>query len=175
MSVKIKILTVCICIKEELEYYMSPFTGSEMRFITTTIILFLLFILSACQSVEQNPAEVFVVEKAWVRAMPPGRKMTAAYGEFKNTGSTVLKINKFSSPQFSSVSLHETIVDSNGMSRMQEIQVMVLLPGEVFVLEPGGKHLMLMGKHLNTAEENTSSVSIVFSVDKPRQIEFMVK
>lgn len=144
-----------------------------MRFIQTAIIL--LFISSACQPVEQSSGEAFVVENAWVRAMPPGRNMTAAYGTFKNTGSTVLRINAFSSPQYSSVSLHETITDNSGVSRMQEIQEMVLQPGDSFILEPGGKHLMLMGKYSNKAEENTDSVSIIFAMQSPLKIEFMVK
>jgi len=146
-----------------------------MRFIQNAIILLSILILPACQSAEQSPELGFVVEKAWVRAMPPGRNMTAAYGIFKNTGSTVLRINAFSSPQYSSVSLHETITDNSGMSRMQEIQEMVLQPGDSFILEPGGKHLMLMGKYSNKAEENTDSVSIIFAMQDPLKIEFMVK
>lgn len=146
-----------------------------MRFIPTSIILFIILMLSACQPAEQSPGGAFVVENAWVRAMPPGRKMTAAYGSFKNTGTTVLRIKVFSSPQFSSVSLHETIIDSSGMSRMQGIQEMLIPPGEVFLLEPGGKHLMLMGKHSNTATRDTNSVSIIFSMEIEHSIEFMVK
>ncbi|MCF6264169.1 MAG: copper chaperone PCu(A)C [Xanthomonadales bacterium] len=139
------------------------------------VLLILILILSACQPSAQTPTAALVVEDAWVRAMPPGRKMTAAYGVFRNSGAVVLRINDFSSPQYASVSLHETIVDSSGMSRMQEIQELLIPPGELFVLEPGSKHLMLMGKHNNPAEEKTNSVTIVFSLEKPRRIEFRVK
>ncbi|MCF6226501.1 MAG: copper chaperone PCu(A)C [Xanthomonadales bacterium] len=146
-----------------------------MRFAITSGILLSLLMLSACQPSAQTPTAAFVVEDAWVRAMPPGQKMTAAYGVFRNSGSVSLRISEFSSPQYASVSLHETIVDSSGMSKMQEIQEMLIPPGEVFELEPGGKHLMLMGKYNNQTEEETDSVSIIFSLEKPHNIEFRLK
>jgi len=131
--------------------------------------------LSACQPPAQTPTVAFVVEDAWVRAMPPGQKMTAAYGVFRNSGSVSLRISEFSSPQYASVSLHETIVDSSGMNKMQDIQAMVILPGEVLELAPGGKHFMLMGKYSDQAEEKTDNVSIVFSLEEPRSIKFRLK
>ena len=82
-------------------------------------------------------------EAAWIRAMPPGMKMTAGYGRFRNTGTEAVELVSFSSPQFGEVSLHRTdIVD--GVSRMREVTALSIAPGEIFELEPGGYHLMLM-------------------------------
>lgn len=97
--------------------------------------------LGACQ--EPDVAGL-MVQSAWVRAMPPGSKMTAAYFDLKNNSSEPVRIIAVSSSEFSSVSMHESIV-VDGVARMEAISVLELDPGETVKLEPGGKHLMLMG------------------------------
>ena len=141
----------------------------------TPAILLILIMLAGCQPAVETPGVAFEVENAWVRAMPPGRRMTAAYGVFKNSGPDELRINGFSSPQFSSVSLHETIIDSSGMSHMQEIPEMILQPGEVMVLEPGAKHLMLMGRQEKQDPVGSDSVTITFELDEPVSVGFILK
>ncbi len=84
-------------------------------------------------------------------------------------------IDEFNSPQFDSVSLHETIIDSDGMSHMQEIHQLVLQPGESVVLEPGGKHLMLMGLCPDQSIIDSESITIQFVLEKPVSVEFVLK
>lgn len=80
---------------------------------------------------------------AWVRAMPPGAGMTAAFGRLVNGGQEALEITGFTSPSFGDVSLHRTeLVD--GVSKMREVPALSIAPGEVVELKPGGYHLMLM-------------------------------
>ena len=82
-------------------------------------------------------------QSAWVRAMPPGMKMTAAFGELRNTGMEGIELVAWASPQFGDVSLHRTeLVD--GVSRMRELPALVISAGETVELAPGGLHLMLM-------------------------------
>jgi len=82
-------------------------------------------------------------EAAWIRAMPPGMSMTAAYGQFRNTGAEAVELVAFSSPQFGEVTLHRTdTVD--GVSRMREVSTLLIPPGEAVELKPGDYHLMLM-------------------------------
>lgn len=84
-----------------------------------------------------------VFEQAWIRAMPPGMKMTAGFGRLRNLTDGEIVIVGFSSPDFGEVSLHRTeTVD--GVSRMREVPELRLGPGETVGLEPGGFHLMLM-------------------------------
>ncbi len=103
----------------------------------------LVLLLSACG---QSTGANLSVDSAWVRAMPPGSKMTAAYFSLHNNSGEEVRIISVSSPEFSSASLHESVIE-DGVSRMLEIPVLVLKPGESVHLEPGGKHLMLMGSH----------------------------
>jgi copper(I)-binding protein len=98
-------------------------------------------LLSACGPSVDSPELTF--ESAWIRAMPPGMKMTAGFGILKNHDSQSIQLNSFSSPSFGDVSLHRTeLVD--GMSKMREVKLLEIPAGGMVELAPGGYHLMLM-------------------------------
>ena len=71
--------------------------------------------------------EELVLADAWIRAMPPGMKMTAGFGQLRNPGSEAVKLTEFTSPQFGDVSLHRTELE-DGVSRMREIPSLVIEP-----------------------------------------------
>jgi copper(I)-binding protein len=105
------------------------------------LVLLVAILLSACSAGDENSSLSF--EGAWVRAMPPGMKMTAGFGRLRNSGSGVLEISAYSSPSFGDVSLHRTeLVD--GISKMREVGALAIDPDGEVMLEPGGYHLMLM-------------------------------
>ena len=108
---------------------------------------------------------------AWVRAMPPGMKMTAGFGTLRNAGPEPLEITAFSSAEFGDVSLHRTeTVD--GVSRMREVPALQLAPGASFDLEPGGHHLMLMMP--NGPLEPGQAVSVEMTASDGRVFRFSV-
>lgn len=82
-------------------------------------------------------------ENAWIRAMPPGMKMTAGFGTLVNTGGADTVLVAFSSPDFGDVSLHRT-EQADGVSRMREVKELVIPAKGRVELAPGGYHLMLM-------------------------------
>jgi hypothetical protein len=83
------------------------------------------------------------LDDGWVRGMPPGTNMTAAYGRFVNSGPDPIEIASFDSASFASASLHQTMIE-DGTSRMKALRNWSIEPGANVVLEPGGLHLMLM-------------------------------
>ena len=98
-------------------------------------------LLAACsRPVAENQ---LLFEDAWVRAMPPGSMMTAGFGRLVNTSREDLEIIAYTSPQFSDVSLHQTVME-NGLSRMDEVPALAIPAGSEIELAPGGYHLMLM-------------------------------
>jgi copper(I)-binding protein len=97
--------------------------------------------LAACSRSEQEPELAF--EQAWVRAMPAGMKMTAAFGQLINSGEQVIEITGFSSPSFDDVSLHRT-EQVEGMSKMRPVSRLSIAARDRVELAPGGFHLMLM-------------------------------
>jgi copper(I)-binding protein len=101
---------------------------------------------AACQPAE-SPTEPDL-EDAWIRAMPPGMKMTAGFGTLSNVTDEKIAVESFSSPQFREISLHLSEV-VNGVSRMNEVESLSLCAGESLEMAPGGYHLMLMGPLAN--------------------------
>lgn len=83
------------------------------------------------------------VSDAWIRLAPPGASMMAGYATLTNDGDVPVTVLTVQSDAFRMASLHETIIDK-GVSKMREIHRLVVAPGATLMLEPGGKHLMLM-------------------------------
>lgn len=84
-----------------------------------------------------------LVEDAWVRAVPPGARMTAGYLTVYNPGPDALVIVGAESPLFGSVEMHGTVT-VDGMARMRQQETVTVPAGEAVAFEPGGLHLMLM-------------------------------
>ncbi len=139
------------------------------------LISCLLFILLSTTQLIAEPESLgdLQIANAWVRAMPPGSMMTAAYANITNTTGEDVEIATFSSPQYRSVSLHQTVVDENGVSKMEEIPQLVIAAGQTVVLEPGGKHLMLM----SAVDGNPDKVNIiiVYNDNNKVEVEFVVE
>lgn len=102
---------------------------------------------------------VMTLTDGWVRAMPPGMKMTAAFGTLANDGDGSLELLAWHSDAFKDVSLHRT-VNEDGVSRMLEAGTMSLAPGETLVMEPGGYHLMLMAPSRELAPGDVLTIGV---------------
>jgi periplasmic copper chaperone A len=111
--------------------------------VVTTASTLLLFSCNAADEVLQ-----LEWRDGWVRALPPGSSMTAAYGEIWNTSQETIILDAFDSNAFASVSMHQSIIE-DGVSRMQQQVNVRIAAGEMLQLQPGGMHLMLMGADRN--------------------------
>ncbi len=80
----------------------------------------------------------------WIRAMPPGQSMTAAYGKITNTGDSPEDISGASLPFAQRIEFHES-VERDGAMQMQPLADLNLAPGQTLTLMPGGAHMMVMG------------------------------
>lgn len=116
----------------------------------------------ALGAVAAQAAGRLVIEGAWIRTAPPTAAMRAGYATLRNAGDAPLQIRRIRSEAFGDVSLHATVID-DGVARMREIDDLRMAPGEQVVLEPGGKHLMLM----QPAHElgAGASVTLIFDLD----------
>ncbi len=84
------------------------------------------------------------IEAAWVRALPPTQKTTAAYMTLTNRGGAAIEIVGVSTPIAAQVEIHTTR-EVEGYMRMERLEGLSLAPGESLRLVPGGTHLMLVG------------------------------
>jgi periplasmic copper chaperone A len=88
-------------------------------------------------------AQSLTAEKGWIRSAPPGATVMAGYVRLVNPGDINLRIVAAHSSAFEAIEFHETI-EQDGMARMRPVEDIVIVPGAMVNLEPGGLHLMLM-------------------------------
>ena len=98
-----------------------------------------LVLLTACGS----PRPPLVASDVEITPPMPGRMMSAGYLVLTNNTDEAIVINGVTSPQFGAVEIHQTTLE-NGISRMRQIEELVVPAHGSVTLERGGRHLMLM-------------------------------
>lgn len=120
--------------------------------------LFLVAMLLASSALAQPPV---TVSDEWVRATPPGSRMTAGYLTLHNGASRDITLVAITSPQFERVELHRTtLVDD--VARMEKVESLELPAGGQVELAPGGLHLMLIGLRRELGEGDEVLLHLVF-------------
>jgi copper(I)-binding protein len=103
---------------------------------------------------------------AWVRALPPVQKVTAAYLTISNTGSTAVEVTGGSAELAQRVEIH-TSREVDGMMRMEPLPSLTVNPGESVALKPGGHHLMLLGLERMPQPGETVKLCLTLSGAEP--------
>ena len=80
---------------------------------------------------------------AWVRSMPPGAQVSAAYGMLMNHSDQTVTLSTVSSEVSGSAEMHEVIAEGDHR-RMAELESIDVGPHETLIFEPGGRHIMLL-------------------------------
>lgn len=108
-------------------------------------------------------AEIVAVE-GWARATVPGATSAAGYLILTNTSDGERKLLRLTSTVTDEVSLHQSSVDANGVSRMWPIAALELKSGEQVHFAPNGKHVMF--RNLNAPLVAGTTVPLTFQFDK---------
>lgn len=109
--------------------------------VLTAAVIVLLAAVGCSQSPEVQPVPEVIEPRAQI--LPSG--MGAAYFSIHNPSAEGDRLVSVESAAFSTVETHES-VDEDGVMRMLARPGGFEIPaGETLVLEPGGKHVMLMG------------------------------
>jgi copper(I)-binding protein len=82
-------------------------------------------------------------QDVWVRAMPPGAQVTAAYGKLMNHGNEAVEISGLSSSVSGETQMHDVIA-AGDQRRMVQLMSVEIAPHETLIFEPGGRHIMLL-------------------------------
>jgi periplasmic copper chaperone A len=125
--------------------------------VLSLLTLTTLALVAACSS----SAGSLKTADAWARPGSSGAE-TAAYLTITNSGSAADSLLSASSPSAASVELHETSMDTSGMTGMHPIDKVEIPAGGSVTLEPGGKHLMVMGLTKDLAVGDALEVDLVF-------------
>lgn len=116
------------------------------------------------------------IEAPWIRPAPQGA-VSAMYATLVNgtTAPDTLYAVRFAGAD--SVEIHETqpMDDGSGMSGMREIGPLPVPPTSRVRLQPGGKHVMLMGLKEALNVGDTLTVFLNFSDTGPRQLTVPVR
>ena len=113
----------------------------------TVMLWGLLATLAGCEPPPQAPKSTgdgLTISEARVRALIPGRDMTAAYFTAHNGGADPLLLVGAASDGARAVEMHVTVRDG-GMMRMRRLDTVEIPAGGTVRFEPGGRHLMLFG------------------------------
>lgn len=93
---------------------------------------------------KQELKEELYAEQAYIRAMPPGQQVTAAFLKLVNSSDRACVITGGSSPIASEIQIHEH-QHSEGMMKMRPLASVIVEAGQSLMFEPGQLHLMLFG------------------------------
>jgi periplasmic copper chaperone A len=91
------------------------------------------------------------VSDAWVRALPPTQRQTAAYLTLHNDGAEARQVTGGSAQLAGRVEMHRS-EQVDGYMRMSPVTSLPLPPGQSVQLAPGGIHLMLLDLERMPAE-----------------------
>ena len=89
-------------------------------------------------------AEGLLWQNAWVRSMPPGTEVAAAYGHITNQSDQTVVITGISSSVGEAAQIHDVIADGD-QRRMVQLEAVSLAGGDSTEFKPGGQHIMLLG------------------------------
>lgn len=105
----------------------------------------LAFAAMASNTVFASPAsDHVIVIDPYVRAVPPGQTISAAFMQLENNSDLVRTIVNASSPVCKIVELHSH-VHEYGMMKMRRLDSLDLAANGKTILQPGGLHIMLIG------------------------------
>lgn len=96
------------------------------------------------------------IKGGYLRAVPPGQMMSAAFMQLTNNTDREITIIGGSSPAVKAIELHQhTMVD--GVMKMRKIPSLSIQPASTVTLKPGGLHIMFIGlKRLLNKGDNFS-------------------
>ncbi|MEO7773863.1 MAG: copper chaperone PCu(A)C [Steroidobacteraceae bacterium] len=118
---------------------------------------------------EAADASSLRVEKVWSRATPPGASVGVMYLQIYNDGAAD-QLLSVQSPVSETASIHRTVVDENGIARMEMVAQLDLPAGAHVVFEPSGMHVMLTGLRQPLVEGATVPLTLEFLHAGRRQI-----
>lgn len=135
--------------------------------ITKFLVLFIA--IAPFTSVALGDADIRLIDP-WVRATPPGAKVTGGFMTLQNDGKTDDVLLSVSSPSADVVEIHQTL-EQDGMMQMQKIDKLPIKAGQAVALQPGGYHLMLIGMR-DSKEIKANWITLILKFEKSGEMEF---
>ena len=119
-------------------------------------------LLLAAVAQAQDPSQKILVSNAWIRAMPPSMKTTAAYLTIENTTGAELVLQSAGTAVARIVEIHR-MEQVGEVMKMKAIGELRIPAGERAELAPKGYHLMLIDLLRPLQEGETIPLVLNFS------------
>ena len=95
-------------------------------------------------SITTQASDLLHWKEVWVRSMPPGTQVTAAYGTLMNHSDETVTISQLTADVGSEAQMHDVIAEGD-QRRMMQLETADIAPGASLAFELGGRHIMLIG------------------------------
>lgn len=149
-------------------------------FIITTIVL--AFALASCgdnstasaDKDKTTAGQAVKVKGAYIRAMPPGQKVTAMFMELDNPSPTDHALVAAKGNVSEAIELHEH-THENGVMRMRQVEKIAIPANGKAMLQPGGYHVMLIGLKENLKPGDQVAIQLEFEDGSTQDIKSEVK
>ena len=125
------------------------------------LMLGLCFIIPLHTPVHAEENGGLIIEHAWIREAPPSVSMLAGYLVIKNQTDKDVTLICANSPAFSSVEIHASVIE-DGIAKMRHLNEIFIPAGSDYQLEPGGYHLMMMGKEQPVKMGDEIPIELIF-------------
>ncbi len=106
-----------------------------------------------------------VITNPWIKAAPPGLKMSAAYMDIKNDTNKEIYLKAVKTTIAEYPELH-THAEVNGVMKMRQVKKIVIKPAETVSLKPKSFHVMLIHLTRNIKVSEKIKLDLIFSNDK---------
>ena len=111
------------------------------KFLNIFCIFVYCLLIPGCNDI--NKPDI-IIKDAHLYLPLKGAEMTAGYLRLENNQTKKIVISSIECRK-AKASLHETIVDSEGVMKMKKLEMFVVDPGSYTNFMPGGKHVMFSG------------------------------
>ncbi len=125
-------------------------------------------------TVAATAADSIVIVDPYVRAIPPGQTVSAAFMQVKNTSDQKHAIVKAKSTISKVVELH-THTQESGMMKMRQVEKMEIPANGETILQPGGLHIMLIDLHDALKLDQKVALTLEFEDGSTKDIEAPVR
>ena len=114
------------------------------------------------------------LENPWISEAPPMSKVMAGYVKILNSADKPIQIDKVSSPDFSSIEMHRTVIKNGVASMLREKNIHIAAHGS-FEFKPGSYHLMMFSPRKSFKAGDSSPLTFTLADGKSETFKFTVK
>lgn len=134
-------------------------------------VMALLLVLITLMLVACGSSEQVTVTDLWGRPSPMSAANAAFYMSIHNNGSEPEELQAADIDICGRTELHESKIDDNGVMSMHHVEKIDIPPGQTISLEPGGLHIMCIGRQAELVSGEQIPILLEFATLGELEVE----